>query len=200
MEVPGNPVSGGQNSTVTIDFAGPDHPLAIAVLLHPHPHYGGNRFHPFVDGLYRRLPAAGVGAARFDFGSADADTARAEVVEAIDEAERRAPDTPIVVAGYSFGAGVAAHVDDARIVGWFLLAPQVTALESASIGADPRPKAIVVPEHDQYSPPADVDRAVAGWTATTVTVLDDADHFLGVMVSEIVDRALEWIGTMTQRP
>jgi alpha/beta superfamily hydrolase len=44
---------------------------ALAVLLHPHPHFGGNRFHPFIEALFRRLPEIGVTAIRFDFLSAE---------------------------------------------------------------------------------------------------------------------------------
>ena len=81
---------------------------ALAVLLHPHPDFGGNRFHPFIDGLFRRLPERAVTAIRFDFSSADLSVAHEEVVAAIDEGSTRWPQLPVVLAGYSFGAGIAA--------------------------------------------------------------------------------------------
>jgi uncharacterized protein len=164
----------------------------LAVLLHPHPQFGGNRFHAFIDGLFRQLPGIGVSAIRFDFSSAELSAARKEVVAVIDEGSARWPRLSIILAGYSFGAGVAATIDDERIAGWYLLAPPASMLVTAAIGSDPRPKAILVPEHDQFSPPADIAQVVAGWDRTTVTTLPNTDHFLGP-VQPIVDNALGWI-------
>jgi alpha/beta superfamily hydrolase len=179
---------------------GPDDVTAFAVLLHPHPDYGGSRFHPFIDGLYHQLQDRGVGAVRFDFTSASATTARQQVGGALDYGSARWPDRPAVIVGYSFGAGVAAGVEDERLIGWFLLAPQTSALSSATIGADARPKLIAVPERDQYSPPAAVQPVIAGWRETTVTVVPGVDHFLGSDVAGIVDDAAAWVATQRGGP
>jgi alpha/beta superfamily hydrolase len=173
-----------------------DEAKALAVLLHPHPHFGGNRFHPFIEGLFRGLPGIGVTAIRFDFASAEPSVARQEVMRSLDEGSGRWPHLPVVVAGYSFGAGIAAGIADERIVGWYLLAPPAAMLSDVPIGDDPRPKAIVVPELDQFSPPAAIADAVAGWQMTTVTTLANTDHFLGVF-QPIVDGALHWIEQLT---
>lgn len=171
----------------------------IGVLLHPHPDFGGDRFHPFVETMFRRLPAVGLAALRFDFSSADPSTAHHQVVAAIDLAAGRWPGRPVVLAGYSFGAGIAAGVADARVSGWYLLAPPSGALPDAVIGPDPRPKAIAVPEYDQFSPPAVIAKQVVGWVATTVTVVPNADHFLGP-VNAIVDNAINWVATVSRGP
>ena len=175
-----------------------DEPRALAVLLHPHPDFGGNRFHPFVDALYRRLPLAGVAALRFDFSSAEETTARREVVDAVDVAGDRWPQRPVVLAGYSFGAGIAAGVPDDRIAAWYLLAPPLTELERATIAADSRPKAIVAPEHDQFFPAAALGHVAATWASTTFAVARDADHFLGT-VEPIASDAIEWIQHIADR-
>jgi alpha/beta superfamily hydrolase len=171
---------------------------ALAVLLHPHPHFGGNRFHPFIEALFRRLPEIGVTAIRFDFSSVEPPAAMAEVVAAINEGSTQSPQLPVVLAGYSFGAGIAAGVDDERIVGWYLLAPPVAMLATAPIGPDPRPKRIVVPALDQFSPPEAIEHVVNQWETTTVTTVPDADHFLGA-VAPFVDDALGWIDRMTRQ-
>ena len=177
---------------VDSDVAGPDDAAAAAVLLHPHPHMGGDRFHPLVDGLHRRLPGEGVGAVRFDFASAEPREARDQVVAAIDRTAERWPDVPIVLVGYSFGAGVAAGVDDGRVVGWFLVAPQSGSLSASPLGTDPRPKVLLVPERDQFSPPGAVAVATDGWAATTLEELP-GDHFLAASLGRIIDRCVEWI-------
>jgi alpha/beta superfamily hydrolase len=169
-----------------------EEPRAFAVLLHPHPDFGGNRFHPFIDGLFRRLPESAVAALRFDFASADLSVAQEEVLAAIDEGSTRWPQLPVVLAGYSFGAGVAAGMADERIAGWYLLAPPGVMLSAAPIGHDPRPKGVAVPEFDQFSPPAAIGDVVRGWVRTTVTTVPNADHFLGA-VAPVVEGALRWI-------
>jgi alpha/beta superfamily hydrolase len=163
--------------------------------LHPHPDFGGDRFHPFIDGLFRRLPEVGVTALRFDFSSGDPSTAQKEALAVVDAGTATWPGRPVVLVGYSFGAGVACGIDDDRIAGWYLLAPQSSALAHTLIGQDPRPKALVVPERDQFTPPAVIASTVVAWVATTVTVVPDVDHFLGV-VNPIVAGALQWVATV----
>jgi alpha/beta superfamily hydrolase len=173
-----------------------DEAKAIAVLLHPHPDYGGNLWHPFVDELYRRLPAIGATAVRFDFSTSAVAAARGEVVTAIDQSssgELEPAVLPVLLVGYSFGAGVAAGVDDERIAGWYLLAPPAVMLAGAVIGDDPRPKRIVQPEWDQFSPPEVVASEVADWRATSVGIALGADHFLAGHVAAVVAGAVEWV-------
>lgn len=172
---------------------------ALAVLLHPHPHFGGNRFHPFIDALFARLPEMAVTAIRFDFSSAEDAVARQEVVVSMDEGTAQWPQLPIVLVGYSFGAGIAAGIGDERIAGWYLLAPPAAMLTAAPIAHDPRPKGIVVPALDQFSPPAAIEQVVAGWEATSVTTVPGADHFLGATVPLVVEGALRWIDGMARR-
>ena len=49
------------------DLARVDGAAAGAVLAHPHPLYGGDRFNPIIDTLFQALPAAGITTIRFDF-------------------------------------------------------------------------------------------------------------------------------------
>jgi uncharacterized protein len=172
-----------------------DEVRGTAVLLHPHPDFGGNRFHPFIDGLFNRLPEVAVSAFRIDFTSSDQTSARADVLAAIDAATGLWPGLPLALVGYSFGAGIAVGIDDDRVSGWYLLAPPTDVLSPAVIGADSRPKAIVVPENDQFFPPEVTQREVADWASTTVTIAPGMDHFLG-RVDGIVDAAVDWIGRL----
>jgi uncharacterized protein len=196
---PGSPRGAGRSETVRVvpDINGPDDVQGVAVLLHPHPDFGGSRFHPFIDGLFRRLPEVGVGAVRIDFTSADQLAARTDVSAALEAGMTRWPRSPLVLVGYSFGAGIAVGISDDRISGWYLLAPPTDSLARALIGPDPRPKAIVVPEHDQFFPLEATAREVAEWASTTVTTAPDADHFLG-HVDPIVNQAMAWIGRMAR--
>ena len=163
-------------------------PAATAVLLHPHPDYGGNRYHPVVDALYRGLPCSTL---RFDFRSSDFELAASDVGEAIG----LAPAGPVVLIGYSFGAAVALMVDDPAVLGWFLVAPPLrwTSPAALAAGRDARPKHVLVPEFDQYSPPALTSELVAGWPCTTMATLPGSDHFQMGRSDAVLGAAVEWL-------
>lgn len=179
---------------MTRDVSEASDPRGFAVLLHPHPDYGGNRFHPFVSSLFRQLPDNSVSAIRFDFSSSNTATAHGEVLAAIDDGTARWPGLRAVLFGYSFGAGIAAGVGDGRIAAWYLLAPQVPMLKDAVIRDDPGPKAVIVPEHDQFSPPSAVAGELSEWRNTTLSTAPGVDHFLGP-VEPIVEHALGWVNS-----
>jgi uncharacterized protein len=174
-----------------VEVSEAERPAAAAILLHPHPALGGDRFNLVVDALYRGLPPAGISAARFDFRSADPAEAAADVVAVLDQTLRR----PVVLVGYSFGADVAATVTDGRLAGWFLIAPplRLTDEQTTAVGTDPRPKGLAVPEHDQFSPSAAVSAVVAGWRNATVGVVPGTDHFLSGGYADVVSRAIGWL-------
>ncbi|HWE56715.1 MAG TPA: hypothetical protein VG435_14475 [Acidimicrobiales bacterium] len=181
------------------DINAADVAVGAAVLLHPHPDYGGNRHHPFIDGLFRRLPEVSVSAVRFDFATSSPAEARGQVLDGIESATAGGPHLPVVLVGYSFGAAIGAMVDAPELVGWYLLAPPSAMLGDAVIGADLRPKSIQVPEHDQFSTTASIEQATSGWRSTVVETVVGIDHFLGD-VRPIVERAVDWIGSLLSAP
>jgi alpha/beta superfamily hydrolase len=179
------------------DLAPADDPIATAVLCHPHPRFGGNRFNAVVAALFRALPAAGITALRFDFrpGSGadggDLSAERLDVAAALAELARTVPDRPRFLVGYSFGAGVALGVGDPDLAALVAVAPPLAVMSV------PRPPAIptllLVPALDQYSPPPVVVPIVAGWPAATVEPVAGADHFLVGHTAAVADRATEWL-------
>lgn len=173
-----------------MDLDVPDGARAVALLLHPHPDMGGDRFNHVIGALYRGLPAAGFGAARFDFTDADLERAAEATVAAIDELPS---ELPVALVGYSFGAMVAMGVDDPRVTGWFLVAPPVAHADASKLATDPRPKVIAAPALDQFTPPATVADVTAGWRATEVHELAGADHFLAGSTDEIVALVVDWL-------
>ncbi len=172
-----------------VDVRAAEDPWATAVLLHPHPDFGGSRFNVVVDSLFRALPEAGATAVRFDFSSSNEATSAGEAACVVDSL----PTGPIVVIGYSFGAGVAARVTSEQLAGWFLIAYPLAMGQRPPIADDPRPKAVAVPQFDQFSPPAEVRRDITSWTNTTIQVVPGADHFLGDGISEVVSQVLSWL-------
>jgi alpha/beta superfamily hydrolase len=94
------------------------------------------------------------------------------------------------VIGYSFGAAVALSVTQSRLDGWVAVAPPLAMMNGAPLAADDhRPKHLVVPRHDQYSPPAAIEPVVADWANTSLVVVESADHFLAGHLARFVELA-----------
>jgi alpha/beta superfamily hydrolase len=165
------------------------------LVLHPHPDWGGNRFHPLVQTVFLGAGEVGMAACRFDFSSGEVDVAVDEAHEALD----LLPDAPVSVVGYSFGAAIAARVVDPRIVSWVLVAPpfgvHVSAADLAA-GADHRPKLLLVPQHDQWCPPEVAAAETSSWIGTTVETVPMSDHFLAGATSAVARRALDFAGSL----
>jgi alpha/beta superfamily hydrolase len=164
-------------------------PLAVAVL-HPHPDYGGDRRNPVVGACFDAAVDAGWAAIRFDFSSSDTAVARAEAAAALDLLPA---DAPLAVIGYSFGAAVAGMLTDPRITGWVLVAAPIAAASSLPIGSDPRPKLLLVPEHDQYCPPVVAGEATAAWDLTYLETIRSADHFLAGATGTVAAQAITFL-------
>lgn len=172
------------------DLVVPDAPPLAVAVLHPHPDYGGDRRNPVVEACFGAAVDAGWAAVRFDFSSSDVAVARAEAQAALDLLPA---EVPLAVIGYSFGGAVAAMVTDPRITGWVLVAPPIAASSTLPVGSDPRPKLLLVPEHDQYCPPATAHDATANWDLTYVETIRDADHFLGGATGTVAAQAVTFL-------
>jgi alpha/beta superfamily hydrolase len=169
---------------------------AAVVLAHPHPQQGGSMRSLVTSELFAALPGRGLAVLRFNFrgvGASDGHygegvAERADIVAAVDTIADLVVDAlpagddpvPLVLAGWSFGADVALTVDDARLAGWFLVAPplRVRPLDEMVAARDRRPKRFVVPERDQFRRPDAARELTADWVATTVVDVPGADHFL----------------------
>jgi alpha/beta superfamily hydrolase len=165
----------------------PDEPWAAAVLAHPHPRHGGNMRSIVPGALFDALPAEGVACLRFNFrgiGRSEGEFGdglyeRADIVAALDALHPIVEGLPLIVAGWSFGADTALAVGDERLAGWCAIAPplRIVKVEQMVAAHDPRPKLLVVPEHDQYRSPDSAREVVAGWVNTRIEVVPGSDHF-----------------------
>jgi alpha/beta superfamily hydrolase len=169
---------------------------ASVVLMHPHPLYGGDRFNPLIESLFRTLPALGATTIRFDFrgvnnsgGAHDnGDSERLDVVAAIELLEliEMDRDIPLWLIGYSFGAYVALNVVDPRVAGWVAIAPPLATMNSRCIAdQDHRSKLLLVPEHDQFSSPSATAEFTRDWVACAQHTIPMADHFMSGRVDAV---------------
>ncbi len=173
------------------DLIVPDACRSAAIICHPHPQYGGNRFNNVVQALFDALPAAGIAALRFDFRS-DHDNGRGElldVVAALDHLTVNAPDAALVAAGYSFGAAMVARLDDDRVTAKVLIAPPLAAMD-VERGMDVD-TLVLTPAHDQFSGPDATEAIISSWPSTTHETIASADHFLVGRAAEAAQRTVE---------
>ena len=154
------------------------------LLLHPHPDLGGNQHNNVIRALFATLEQP----TRFDFHSSDLAEATGQVLEHLDAG-------PAWLIGYSFGGGVAALVDDPRVLGWCLIAPALAMVEPV-IGPDARPKHVLACERDTFFSPASLRSATADWSATTHDVVTGADHFLAGHEADVAQRAAAWLSAV----
>jgi alpha/beta superfamily hydrolase len=187
--------AGSLEGLLHVDLERP--PTALAVICHPHPLYGGNLHNKVVHRLDRALFAAGHTTLRFNYRGVGASAGRwgegvgerEDTRAAVEEMSRRHPGLPMVIAGFSFGAGRAseAAMSDARIgrlicVGsskWVL-----DAFDSAPTVA--KPILLVHADEDTLAPLGPVERWVAAHPGRVeLVVIKGADHFFGEHLDQL---------------
>ena len=166
-------------------------PTSAAVVLHPHPGMGGDRHHPLVVALARRLADAGVAALRLDLTDPDMPAAATALEAALAELVAEQEVGRQLLLGYSWGAAVTALAQPLGLAARVLVAPPVTML---ALDPRPEPTLVLVPAHDRYGPPDAVNAAMADWPHATVEVVEGCDHFLAGAVDRIAERAVTWLG------
>lgn len=188
------------------ETAVPPDPWAAAVLAHPHPLHGGSMRTGVPAVLFERLPQQGVACIRFNFrgveGSEGTHARGADepldVAAAVTALAADVPGVPLVVAGWSFGADVSLTVTEEAIAGWCPIAPPLAtvAMEDMAAANDPRPKRLLVPEHDQFRPPTAARTATSRWTATEVVEVPGADHFLAGRLGAVADAVVAFLRSL----
>jgi hypothetical protein len=177
----------------------PGDPRAAAVLCHPHPQYGGTMRSIVISALFEALPKAGVTCLRFNFRGVERSTGffdegrgeRADALAGIEALSAEvSPSVPLVLAGWSFGGDVTLSVLDERVRAWLAIAPPLHFTgDRAPVADDPRPKRLVLAEHDEVKAPTDIERAVADWQGTTLEIVPGASHFFVGRTDHVVAAA-----------
>jgi hypothetical protein len=179
------------------------HPRAAAVLCHPHPQYGGSMRSIVTGALFDALPDQGVSCLRFNFrgveGSEGAHSGGTDepldVVAALDVlAAEVHPSVPIALVGWSFGGDMVLSVDDSRLAGWVAIAPPLRFTGSAgSVARDPRPKLLLLAQHDEFREPSEVEAETQSWTNARVEVIPGASHFFVGRTDRVVAATGEFL-------
>jgi uncharacterized protein len=194
------PLTTGDGLSLEAEIAVPDGaPRAAAVLCHPHPQYGGTMRSIVIGALFEALPAVGVTCLRFNFRGVERSTGthddgRGELLDvaaALGALAGAIPEaTPVLLAGWSFGADMTLATRDDRLAGWLAIAPPLRfATDFEAVASDARPKHLVLGQHDEFRDPASVVEATAGWEATEIEVIAGASHFFVGRTDRVVAAA-----------
>jgi uncharacterized protein len=183
---------------------------AGVVVCHPHPQYGGDMNNPVVLTAIQACARAGLATLRFNFrgvgasggawdeGRGEKDDVRAAVAHLRGSL---GPPARVNLAGYSFGAAMAAAVaaGGERLAGLALIAPPLTmrALPESPPAVE-GPLVLVAGSADAYCPAGALAQLARAWPTATVTVIDGADHFFFGGL-EALDAALaDWAAKLSR--
>ncbi len=174
------------------------------LLCHPHPLHGGDMRSLVISELFRTLPTLGITCLRFNFRGVGGSTGdhdhgdgeRHDAEAALAHLADGAP-TPVVIAGWSFGADVALSVADGRHAGWVAIAPPLAYVHNLEVTAtDPRPKLVLLAEHDEVRPAVEVAEVAHTWAGATVSVIPGASHFFVGRTGRLVEAITEWVAAV----
>ena len=202
--IPEQPVSLSVGADLSLEalLAIPDAPSAGVVICHPHPLYGGDMDNPVVVRVQEVCAGLDLATLRFNFrgvggsggahgdGVGEQDDARA----ALEALARTTGGAPTVIAGYSFGARIAALVacGDPRIGGLTLIAPPLGMYDFACIESVRAPTLMVAGTADSYCPAPDFARLSARLPSATAVSIEGADHFFFGKLFPLGEAVAKW--------
>lgn len=162
-------------------------PKGVAIIAHPHPLFGGTMDNKVVQTLARAFVQCGYTAVRFNFrgvgasaGEHDAGIGEAQDMLAV--VQQIAPEGPIALAGFSFGAFVTSHAlaqlwPEGRVQKTVLVGTAASRFNVAPIPADAHEQTLVI--HGEADDTVELT-AVMDWARPQilpVTVIPQVGHF-----------------------
>ena len=160
---------------------------ATAVILHPHPLYGGTLQNKVVHTLARAFGDLGVASVRFNFRGVGASAGNfAQGVGETDDAlaviewvRAQQPGTSVWLAGFSFGAAVALRAAQrTKVAGLITVAPAVNLYDFSALSTPSCPWLLIQGEADEVVPVEGVRTWLSGIAPPPQTIfLPDVSHF-----------------------
>lgn len=165
----------------------PADPKGAAVILHPHPLYGGSMDNNVVEALMRAANEAGFAALRFNFRGVGGSTGRHadgvgevdDVLAAADWIHARVPE-PLVIMGYSFGSLVGSRAAGrlAGLAGGFWVSPPLVLGQLSPWPEGAGQLFMIVGDADEFTDLAGVKSYAKDLGARgRLKIIEGGDHF-----------------------
>ena len=162
-------------------------PKGVAIIAHPHPLFGGTMDNKVVQTLARAFVQCGYTAVRFNFRGVGAsageyDAGKGELQDLLAVIRQVAPEGPIALAGFSFGAFVTSHAlaalwDEGRVAKAVLVGTAASRFEVAPVPAAAHDSTLVI--HGEADDTVELS-SVMDWARPQilpVTVIPQVGHF-----------------------
>ena len=179
-------------------------PRQLAIVCHPHPLYGGTMHNKVVFRAAKGAILARVPAFRFNFrgvgrsegkyadGIGERDDARA----ALDFLQKRFPQIPVSMMGFSFGSVVALAVGaaDARVNSLVGIGLPANSADFRFLQEVRKPKLLVQGTKDQFGSREKVEKLFSSLQdPKRLRFVEDADHFLTGKLAELQSEIQEFL-------
>ena len=159
----------------------------VAIIAHPHPLFGGTMDNKVVQTLARAFVQCGYTAVRFNFRGVGAsageyDAGKAELQDLLAVVQQVAPQGPIALAGFSFGAFVTSHAlatlwPEGRVEKAVLVGTAASRFDVAPVPPEAHDRTLVI--HGEADDTVELS-AVMDWARPQilpVTVIPQVGHF-----------------------
>jgi hypothetical protein len=155
----------GQAGAIELLINGVESPRALALICHPHPLHGGSMDNKVVFTLARACRDSNIIAVRFNFrGVGRSEGVHDDSIGELEDANlvlkklhATMPDLPVILAGFSFGAAIAAQLaQTVQCVGLLLSAPPVPRYSLDTVSAITAPVLLLQCDDDEVTDSAAV--------------------------------------------
>ena len=176
----------------------------VALVLHPHPLYGGTMHNPVVFQCAKALEEAGLETLRVNFRGAGESTGEwdgghgefDDAAAALDFLLTAQPHArEVVLAGYSFGSAIGLRLgcEDARVDRIIAIATPVRLLDLGFLGDCSKPKLFVHGSDDELAPVGPLRELVdAAGPPADLRVIAGASHFFESGQEALAGHVREW--------
>jgi alpha/beta superfamily hydrolase len=179
-------------------------PPIAAVVCHPHPLFGGTMHNKVAYQAAKSLDALGLAVLRFNFrgtgmsaGTHDRGRGeRGDVTAALDFLEKEFSNTPLLVAGFSFGCfvGLRAGCKDDRVTECIGLGTPVNNTDFSFLKECAKPKLFVHGELDEFGDVKKVEALVKSLPGEKeLVIVPGVDHFFAGKLKEVDAAITDWM-------
>lgn len=181
----------------------------IAIVLHPHPRFGGTMNNQIVYQLFYMFVERGFTTLRFNFRSIGRSQGEfdhgagelSDAASALDWVQSLHPDSKQCwVAGYSFGAWIGMQLLMRRpeIEGFLSIAPQPNSYDFSFLAPCPSSGLIIHGDQDRVAPPKDVQTLVdklktQKGIVITQNTMEGANHFFSEHTDQLLAECADYL-------